>query len=276
MSFSVLMSIYRNEKVSNFREAMDSIFSQTLRPCEVILIKDGPLPNNLFNIITEYVEKESIIKIIENKKNLGLGRALQRGLLECTCDIVARMDTDDICKETRFQKQYEFLCSHLDISVVGSWIEEFEETPKEILSVRRVPEYSDEIIKFAKTRNPMNHMTVMFRKSDVLECGNYQDFYLYEDYFLWIRMLLKNKKFHNLQESLVYARTGPGMLKRRSGLRYTLTEIKVYRVFRQMGFISYKECFKVLCVRIPLRMGPLFIRKWLYNKVRSINSSSHN
>ena len=167
MKFSVLLSVYCKESPIYFRESLNSILSQTLRPSEIILVEDGPLTEELDNEITRYLDLHPHLKVITLSINQGLGKALNEGLKHCSYDIVARMDTDDIAKPDRFEKQLAVFEKYSDIDVVGAWIDEFEDDISDVKSVRKLPELPDDIRQFAKRRNPINHPVVMFRKSAV-------------------------------------------------------------------------------------------------------------
>lgn len=155
------------------------------------------------------------LKVLSLVTNRGLGKALNEGLKYCSHELVARMDTDDIAMPERFEKQLAVFKKYPDIDVVGAWINEFEDNVSNIKSVRKLPELPDDIRQFAKRRNPINHPVVMFRKSAVLAAGGYRHFPLFEDYYLWIRMLMNGAKFYNIQESLLYFRFSSEMFKRR-------------------------------------------------------------
>ena len=236
MRFSVLLSVYYKESYSAFCKSLDSIFTQTTCPDEVILVEDGLLGSDLNDIISEYSAKYPTLKIIPLPTNQGLGKALNEGLKHCSYDIVARMDTDDIAKPDRFEKQLAVFEKYSDIDVVGAWIDEFEDDISDVKSVRKLPELPDDIRQFAKRRNPINHPVVMFRKSAVLAAGGYQHFPLFEDYYLWIRMLMNGAKFYNIQESLLYFRFSPEMFKRRGGWRYVISELHFLQKMRQTDF----------------------------------------
>lgn len=241
---SVLLSVYIKEKPAYLRQCLDSLFSQSLMPDEIVLVKDGPLTAELNVVIEEYYFKHpAIFKIIELEVNHGLGKALNETLQYCSCDIVARMDTDDIAKPDRFKKQMAILQENKDIAVVGSWVDEFWNDDKEnIVSVRKLPEFSNDIYTFAKRRNPINHPTAMFRKRAVLTVGGYLHFPLFEDYFLWIRMLVNGNNFYNIPESLLYFRMSQNVYKRRGGLNYALNECKLRKVMLNLGLISNIGC----------------------------------
>ena len=267
MRFSVLLSVYYKESYSAFCKSLDSVFTQTTCPDEVILVEDGPLGSELNDIISEYSAKYPTLKIIPLPTNQGLGKALNEGLKHCSYDIVARMDTDDIAKPDRFEKQLAVFEKYLDIDVVGAWIDEFEDDISEVKSVRKLPELPDDIRQFAKRRNPINHPVVMFRKSAVLAAGGYQHFPLFEDYYLWIRMLMNGAKFYNIQESLLYFRFSPEMFKRRGGWRYVISELHFLQKMRQMHFISFSEFMQNLFVRFSIRLIPNSLRAIIYTKL---------
>ena len=254
--FSVLLSVYYNE----------SPYYQSLQLAEVVLVKDGELTPELENVITEYTAKYLQIRVVPLKQNQGLGKALNEGLKHCSYDLVARMDTDDIAKPDRFEKQIRVFQEHPELDVVGAWIDEFEETTSNIISTRKLPEVHDDICQFAKKRNPENHPVIMFRKQAVLAAGGYQHFPLFEDYYLWIRMLQNGAKFYNIQESLLYFRFSPAMFKRRGGLKYVTTELRFQNQLRNLGFITSSEYLYNVFIRVITRMMPNSLRAILYKK----------
>ena len=168
MAFSVLISVYQREKPQYLEQALESLLEQTLLPTEVVIVEDGPLTDGLYAVIEAFKTRFAATVSVVLPRNVGLGLALNHGLKECHYPIVARMDSDDICKPRRFEKQLEILRTHKEIDVVGSWIDEFLGTKENIISTRKVPETHQEILHFARYRNPMNHPTVMFCKRVVI------------------------------------------------------------------------------------------------------------
>lgn len=268
--FSVLMSIYCKENVKYFIKSMESILNQELKPDEIILVKDGPLPKELDIEIEKFVIKNENIKIIKLEKNMGLGEALKIGLLNCSNEFVARMDTDDIAKPNRFKEQIKVFKNNPKIDMVGSIIDEFEEIDEEIsiLGVRKVPEVNENIIKKLKFSNAFNHPTVMFKKSKVLEAGNYnEEFNKLEDYYLWVRMALNNCNFYNIQESLLYFRVTKDTSKRRSGIKMYLGDLRLHSYFLKNNFINYREYLRNIIIWGIYRMFPIKIVKYLQKKL---------
>lgn len=266
MKFSVLLSVYYKEKPNCLKESLSSIFNQRCLPTEVVLVEDGPLTCELNNVISEFLDKGLKIEIVRLAKNQGLGKALNEGLKHCSYDLVARVDTDDIAKPDRFERQIIAFRDHPELEVVGAWIDEFEGDVSNVISVRKLPENHSEIYQFAKKRNPINHPVVMFRKKAVLSVGGYQHFPFFEDYDLWVRMLLNGSRFYNIQESLLYFRFSSDMFKRRGGLRYIKMEISFQNQLKRFGFISITEFLSNILIRLITRIIPNSMRAFLYKK----------
>lgn len=267
MKFSVLLSIYHKEKPEYLLQSLDSVFAQTLRADEVILVKDGPLTEELYRVLEEFQGKYQELKTVPLKENVGLGEALNEGLKHCSHDIVARMDTDDICKPDRFEKQLAVFKNNPDVDVVSSWIDEFEGDVKNILSTRKLPETHSEIYEYGKKRCPINHPAVMFKKSAVLTAGGYMHLPLFEDYYLWVRMLVNGAKFYNIQESLLYFRTSSAMFMRRGGLKYALTEVSFLWKMHKIGYVNLISTIKSIFIRFTVRIMPNSIRGFIYKKL---------
>lgn len=265
-NFSVLMSVYAREQSNFFKVALKSIFAQNVLPTEIVLVKDGPLTQELDNVIADFCEKYDSIKIVEIAKNVGLGNALNVGLAACTNDLVARMDSDDLSFPKRFEAQLQIFDKDPNVDVVGAWIDEFEKDTSNIVSTRKLPENHKDIFQYAKSRCPVNHPVVMFKKQSVLDAGGYQHFPLFEDYYLWVRMLLNGAKFYNIQESLLYFRCSPDMYKRRGGWKYAIDECRFQSTIQQMQFINTQTCLKNISIRFTTRILPNFLRTILYKK----------
>lgn len=265
-SFSVLLSLYYKENASFLRQSLESVFAQTLSPTEVILVEDGSLTSELYAVVQEFESRYPELKVIPLPTNQGLGKALNEGLKHCTYDIVARMDTDDVAKPDRFEKQMTVFKEHPEIDVVGAWIDEFEGEILNVLSVRKVPEWHGDILRFAPSRCPVNHPVVMFRKSAVQKAGGYKHFPLFEDYYLWVRMLMNGARFYNIQEGLLFFRFSADMFKRRGGWRYAVTEMRLQYLFYQIGFISFISLVRNISIRLVIRLLPNNLRSLIYKK----------
>lgn len=223
MEFSVLMSVYKEDNPAFFRTALESVtVNQTLKPKQVVIVQDGVLPAEFDEIIydVENTAPEIIFTVIKREKNSGLAVSLNIGIDACICDWIARMDSDDISDAERFEKQVKYIEAYPDTDVLGGAIAEFNERIGDIKSERHVGLTLDDIKKMAKSRTPMNHITVMYRKKAVTDVGKYcENFGKLEDYKLWVDMLSKGKSLANIDDILCYVRIGNGFIGRRSNKR---------------------------------------------------------
>lgn len=267
-SYSVLMSVYHKEKAEYLKQAMDSIWSQTIPTDDYVLVCDGPLNAELDAIIDE-MEKvhQETLHVVRLEKNGGLGNALNIGIKECKHELVARMDSDDISRTDRCERQLKVFQTHPDVSVVSGIVEEFTTSIDQIEARRVPPETQNEIVQFAKKRNPFNHPCVMYKKSAVEAAGGYQDFYLLEDYYLWIRMLQKGITGYNLQEPLLWMRAGSDMYKRRAGWKYAMSQKALFKYMKDNGFIGGSQYMKSVAVRTASSLTPNWLREFMFKTV---------
>ena len=266
--FSVLMSLYIKEKPEYFRECMESILNQTIVPTQIVIVKDGPLTNDLENILNEYIEQNpNLYTIVSFEKNQGLGLALAEGILHCNYELIARMDTDDISHKERFERQLLEFENNPKLDICGSHIVEFEDNVNNVVAQRKVPLTDNEIKNYQKRRDAFNHMTVMYKKSKVLEAGNYQSCMLMEDSLLWVNMILTGITCMNIDENLVSARIGKNMYERRGGFSY----FKKYRAGRKRimgtGYISQWDYYYTLLVQLVVALIPNKLRGIMFKKV---------
>lgn len=272
-NFSVLMSLYIKEKAEYFDECMRSILNQTVLPSEIVIVYDGPISNDLSKMVEKYKKNNpGLIKTIENKKNKGLGLALADGVPACKYELIARMDTDDIAREDRFEKQLECFMNDSKLDVCGSHIIEFEGTIDNVLSKRRVPLTHEAIADYQKQRSAFNHMTVMYKKSTVLRAGNYEDCPLMEDDMLWVRMLISGAKGMNIDDYLVYARTGYAMIERRGGWAYFKKYLNGRRKIYETKYITRYDYLKTVYIQFFVALLPRKIRRIIFiNLLRKCN-----
>jgi glycosyltransferase involved in cell wall biosynthesis len=256
--YSILMSVYEKDRPQYFKEAMESIINQTVKPDEIVLVKDGPVNGGLESVINEYQKQlAGILQIVTLEKNKGLGIALAEGIKNCTFDIIARMDADDISAPERFEKQLEFLKNNPDIDVVSCFIATFEDSLDKPLFVRRGPLRHNQIEKQFRFRFCMNHASSMFCKKAVLDAGSYSAFAGLEDYLLWAKMLLNGAKMATIGQVLYYHRWEKQLLKRRSGIKRAAQQIKLQREFLKIGFINKRQFLRNVLIRTIASLLPL-------------------
>ncbi len=270
MKFSVLISVYIKEKPDYLNRAMQSIWDdQHIKPNQIVLVQDGPLTIELKKILGYWKERlGNILVLIPLEKNVGLGDALNIGLSNCKYNLVARMDADDIAYPERFKDQIKYMQENTNCDIVGSYVTEFNSDPDSIISSRKVFCSHEEIVKHAKIKNPFNHPSVLYKKSVVVNAGGYKKFDGFEDYYLWVRMIISGARCSNLGAPLVNMRTGHSMLSRRGGLRYAINETKLQYKFLQLGFISIFQFSMNMLIRIPIRLIPNKLRALIYRIIR--------
>lgn len=267
-NYSVLMSVYYKENSEYLKQAIESIQAQTFPTDDFVLVCDGPLNQELDSVIKKkQQEMKNILNVVRLKKNAGLGNALNKGIQQCKNELVARMDSDDISYPDRCEKQLMVFNTYPEISVCSGIVEEFATNPKVVESRRVPPETQEEIREFAKVRNPFNHPCVMYKKPDVEAVGSYKDFYLFEDYYLWVRMIMAGYQGYNLQEPLLHMRAGTDMYMRRGGLKYAKTQEKLFRFMKNNGFISKGQYIKNCVIRGESSLAPNWLRKFVFEKV---------
>lgn len=264
-NYSVLMSVYEKEKAEFLKQSIDSILGQTICPSDFVLVCDGPLTAELYEVI-ERVKKEhpGLFQIIRLPENRGLGEALKEGLLRCKNEFVARMDSDDVSVKNRCELQLAAMEKE-QADVVGGWVEEFETEPTEPGKIRRVPEHGEEIAQYAKRRNPFNHPTVMFRREAVIKAGNYRPCRGFEDYHLWVRMLEAGCKGYNIPAVLVHMRGGNAMYRRRGGFGYLKDMAAFENFMRKSGYIGTLEFAAAVAKRGLVSLVPPGMRRFLYS-----------
>jgi glycosyltransferase involved in cell wall biosynthesis len=264
MNFSVLMSVYYKDNPLYLKQAIESVVNQTYKASEIVLVKDGQLTKELDDVINEYqMNYKNLLIVLQLKTNMGLGDALQVGLLKCTNEIIARMDSDDICELNRFEKQIKEFEKDKELALLGGIIEEFIDDPMKPISKRMVPYSVEEINDYLKKRCPFNHMTVMFRKSAVLKVGGYIKWFNNEDYSLWVRLIASGAKTRNLQDILVHVRVNTDSYGRRGGWKYFKSEETIQRDMLKRRMISPLRYL----INITIR---LFVQMFIPNNVRAL------
>ena len=266
--YSVLMSVYYKENPIWFDKSIISMMDQTIKPSEFVLVEDGPLTDELDKVVEKYENTyPNIFKIIKLPKNVGLGPALKKGVEECSYDFIARMDSDDYCLPERIEKQFEIFESNPDIGMVGTNVSEFIDTIENVVCNVILPETNEEIVDFSKKRNPLRHPSVMFKKSEILSAGNYREYYLCEDYDMWLRMIRNGCKCYNIQNIYVYMRIGEDFFKRRGGHKYFKSIKKFKKEQLHNGYFTKVEYLKTIIPHMIVCYMPNSMRDLIYRKL---------
>ena len=270
--FSVSMCVYGGDDPVFFDVAVGSIVDQTVKPSEIVLTVDGPIPEKIQQVIRKYQEQLDtttiVFKVVYLEKNMGHGEARRICFENCSHELIALMDADDLSVSERFEKQLAYFENDPELSIVGGNIQEFIGEPTNCVGKRIVPESNVDIKTYMKKRCPMNQVTVMFRKKDVAEVGGYVDWYCDEDYYLWVRMALGEKKFANVVDNLVNVRVGKEMYQRRGGWKYFKSEAKLQSFMLKKGVISLPRYLINVSERLILQvLMPNKVRGFLFQKL---------
>lgn len=249
MKFSVLMCTYHGESSAFLEECFQSIYVQTLPHDELVLVADGDLGESMYETIDRWSERLNI-KFDHYYGDGQLGGALNKGLSNCSNELVLRMDSDDICDNKRFEIQVSKLSAETDI--LSMHVAEFEGNKLNLKGVREVPENVE--AKHIFSRNPINHMAVGFKKTKILELGGYIPLVGFEDWYLWLRAFKKGYVIKNLKTIGVYARVSNGFWDRRSGFAYALRECRALTIFWREKLLPTRYYCLALIIRIPARL----------------------
>lgn len=270
--FSVSMCVYCGDHADHFAAALESVVNQTVPPNEIVLTVDGPIPDGIEAVIAKYrstlADTDIVFRTVYLEQNMGHGEARRVCFENCSFDLIALMDADDLSVPNRFEKQLSFLSQHPEITVLGGYIQEFINDTKHFVGRRLVPENDRAIKEYMKKRCPMNQMTVMFKKQDIQAVGGYQDWYCDEDYYLWIRLAFAGYQFGNIPEDLVYVRVGEEMYNRRGGIRYFRSEAKIQRYMYKNRMIGMLRFTVNIAERLILQvLMPNKLRGYIFQKM---------
>nr|AKE79488.1 glycosyltransferase [Streptococcus suis] len=250
---------------------------QTIKPDEIVIVKDGPIPSLLEQVIVNVQNSCDIyFNEIQLPNNVGLGEALNAGLKECRNDLIARMDADDYSMPERCEKQLRAFEQNPRLTIVSCPVEEFVDELSNVIGYRSLPLTNSDIYSFAKRRDPFNHPSTMYRKSKVLEVGGYGNYRKNQDTDLWIRLLSNNVECLNLSEPLLKFRFDEGTYKKRKSWINTKILIKLrYRAWRS-GFNSFVDFFIVAVAQLLVFILPVKLLRNLYRFLLRSKEKNYN
>ena len=267
--FSVLMAVYRGDNAVFLTRALQSVsVDQELKPDQIVIVRDGPVPTEISRVLSRAEEITGGIRVdvVPLPDNVGLARALREGLKHCEHDVIARADADDICLPNRFAVQIPLMT---DLDLLGAGIAEFQTDETESGLVRRLPMTAEDIRDVLPLRDPFNHPSVVFRASAVNAAGGYDDLTKMEDYWLFARMVHAGARVANVPDILVRYRVGAGAYSRRGGLDMVRAEVQLQRAMLEAGITSPMQFARNIAVRGGYRLIPAGIKKGLYRTAMS-------
>ena len=265
--YSVLMTVYTKDNPEFFDLALKSMVKQTYPADEIVIVKDGPIINQLQRVIDGYIIEGAPIVQVQLPKNKGLGLALNEGLKVIKNELIARMDSDDYSLPERCEMQVKAFEKNPNLDIIGCPVLEFVGQIDNIVGERKVPLTNKEIYAFAKKRDPFNHPTVMYRKSAVMKAGCYSDYRKNQDTDLWIKMLSNHVVCKNLSKPVFRFRFDEGTYKKRKSRINTKILIEIRYKAWKSGFNSFAEFIMVAGAQLGMYMLPVGFQKFLYQKI---------
>jgi glycosyltransferase involved in cell wall biosynthesis len=260
--YSVLMSVYKNDNKDYVDMAIESMLLQTAPPEQFVIVLDGEVPDEIQRVIAYYKDTYTrVFTIVQLPENQGLGKALDEGMKHCRNELIARMDSDDISLPNRCEKELEMFHTYNNLAICGSNIDEFYNNPDEVQSIRRVPSDYESIVRFIKRRQPFNHPTVMYKKSEVIRCGGYGQLRRKQDYDLFSRMINMGCYARNIDESLLKFRADKDNYKRRKSWSYVKSSIKVGALNFKRGYCGLMDLMYIVCGQVALYIMPINLMK---------------
>lgn len=240
--------------------------NQSVSTDDFVIVKDGKLTPELDTVLEEYSRKYNNIKIVALQKNMGLGLALNEGLMNCKNELVARMDSDDISLKDRCEKQLKKFNSNEKLDILGMQIAEFYSNPDDIISIRQVPSRYDDIVKFSKRRSPFNHPTVMYRKSRIVQLGGYKDVRRKEDLELFLNALSRGYYAENLEEIGLYFRSNRDNYLRRKDKINCINYIKTINTYYKKKYCNVFDLSYVIASQVFFMIAPKPVMKYVSDK----------
>lgn len=265
--YSVLISVYHQDRPEWFEAAVDSMAKQTLPPYEIVIVEDGRLTEALYSAEKRCMERyPEWVRIVRLEKNQGLAAAMRQGISECRCEWIARMDADDISEPARCEEELRMAMAE-GADIVGCDCEEFFETIQNPTAQRLFPASHDDLVRFSRRRTPFCHPAVMMKKSVVMAVGNYKDVYLHEDYDLFVRIFAHGYRGCSVKKILYHVRVGRDFYYRRGGRRYVKALLNYNVQLLRSGWMKPMDFILRSCGNILVGLAPVAVRSWCYRRL---------
>lgn len=257
------MSVYLKEQPDFLSKSIESILNQTVVCNDFVIIQDGPLTKELEDVLKKY-ENNKIFNIIKLKENVGLGRALNIGVRKCKNELIARMDSDDISMPNRCEKQLEYFLNNPKLDILGTFMYEFYDDSEKIVSLKKMPTNYEDIYNRGKTRTAFCHPTIMFKKSVILENGNYCDARRAQDFELFSRLLCNGVYGENIPLPLLKFRRNTQSFKRRKSIKSIIRQLEIINISHKKGYSSFFDLIKVFFIDFIIFITPIFLLKQIF------------
>ena len=260
--YSILMSVYKNVKIIDLKNSIESMLHQTAKPEQFVIVQDGPVGNDLNDLISTYEENYSeIFTIIKLDENKGLAYALNVGMNACRNNLIARMDSDDYSLPKRCEKQLECFSKNKSLALVGTATQHFKSNPFDPEDSYFYSPADMQLIKKKIRRNSaFSHPTVMYKKDAVLSCGGYDpNLRRSQDHDLFSKMISYGFEAMNLEEALVLYRTDSNGIGRHRNSDSLKARLIIQKRILDRGDCSFFD-YLYVCLGV-------YVMKWLPKKL---------
>lgn len=226
---SVLMSVY-NEEEKDILASVNSIMNQSYQNFEIIIVNDNPNEIKYKNILNKIQKMSDKIKIVNNDKNIGLAKSMNKAFSLSKGEIIARMDSDDISYPKRFEKELEVINNGFDLVCTRY---EYIDENDDLLNKESDYYSSNAIQKILPHANIIHHPTVMFKRKIFETVNGYRNFPCSQDYDLWLRMLENNSKIYMIDEVLLKYRVRCNSITKSNTMKQILTLSYIRNLYNQ-------------------------------------------
>lgn len=266
--YSMLLSVYEKVNPEHFKECLESIFSQTYPAEQVVIVCDGPLTKELDRVVFHFEKTfPEVVDVVRFNQNKGTGAAANAGIDACRNNLILKTDSDDICRKNRCEIQVSMYENDPDLVLTGGYIREFLDGKGEEIAVKKVPLSHEEILKYAKRRNPINNPTIGIKKDFAQKIGGFDVDARCEDYDFVCRMLQAGAKAQNTEEILLDYRVSPDNLNRRKNRKNTKSFIQVrFKNFKR-GFCSFSDFLIPTMAQLLIFVLPTGLTGAIYKKI---------
>ncbi|WP_041057420.1 glycosyltransferase [Vibrio owensii] len=269
---AVIMSVYKNDDISQLQESIFSLFSQSYSNIHVFICIDGEVSQEINDFLIGLSNERSDFIVYKNPCNKGLAFSLNR-LVDCVLksggnyEYIARMDSDDISLPHRISEQVYFMECNKEVDVSGGYCKEFGSTYS--LEVKKVPLNHSDLVYHSLSRCPFIHPTVIFRVKVFSDGMRYpENTVLTEDMAFWLELIREGYTFSNIPDVILKYRMNEDLVERRLGLDKGFSE---FRVRINHYFSSGERAIKPLLLitgRLFFHSLPVGVIKVLYKYMR--------
>ncbi len=256
--FDIIQSVYINDNLEHLIDSIQSVLNNTILPKNYIIVADGRISDEIDNYLKDLINTHQLnpkFIVTRLQDNQGLACAMNCAIELTNSDLVARMDSDDVCLPTRFENQLFEFENKTSLSLCGMFYDQYDYEMKIKVGTRSVPTTDKQVKETIFLKNPINHPTLMMRRRDLLNIGGYDtDCLFFEDWMLVFKFWKSDLKIKNIPFVGLKVRGGLDFYKRRKGYEYWRHEIKFFKKLFHKNYIKRHTLLFNIGLRFVLRV----------------------